>query len=88
MDRFSQETNKVFQFHGCHQHGCPRCSPALKQQKEVVAFEKMKKGHRKLTREMQFARTLQRRQVILDEGFRKRKLSDMPSCLIQDCAGH
>ena len=84
----SQNGTSSKMFHGYHCHGCPRCSPAPKQQKEVVAFEKIKKGHRKLTREMQFAQTLQRRQVILDEGFRKRKLSDMPSCLIRDCAGH
>ena len=84
----SQNGTSSKMFHGYHWHGCPRCSPAPKQQKEVVAFEKIKKGYRKLTREMQFAQTLQRRQVILDEGFRKRKLSDMPSCLIRDCAGH
>ena len=37
--------------------------------KEVVAFEKTKQGRRGLTREMQVARTLDRRRAILDEGF-------------------
>ena len=35
----------------------------------MVAFEKTKQGKRGLTREMQFARTLERGQAILDEGF-------------------
>ena len=35
----------------------------------MVAFEKTKQGRRGLTREMQVARTLDRRRAILDEGF-------------------
>ena len=35
----------------------------------MVAFEKTNQGRRGLTREMQFARTLDRRRAILDEGF-------------------
>ena len=67
VDGFCWETNAVFQFHGCHWHGCPECFPGRR--KEVVAFEKTKQGRRGLTREMQFARTLDRRRAILDEGF-------------------
>ena len=66
-DGFCWETNEVFQFHGCHWHGWPECFPGRR--KEVVAFEKTKQGRRGLTREMQFARTLDRRRAILDEGF-------------------
>ena len=25
VDGFCWETNEVFQFHGCHWHGCPEC---------------------------------------------------------------
>ena len=35
----------------------------------MVAVEKTKQGKRGLTREMQFARTLEKRQAILDESF-------------------
>ena len=35
----------------------------------MVAFEKTKRGRRGLTREMQFARTLDRRRAIFEEGF-------------------
>lgn len=27
VDGFCLETNTVFQFHGCHWHGCPKCYP-------------------------------------------------------------
>ena len=66
-DGFCWETNEVFQFHGCHWHGWPECFPGRR--KEVVAFEKTKQGRRGLTREMQFARTLDRRRAIFDESF-------------------
>ena len=67
MDGLCWETNAVFQFHGCHWHGCPECFPGRR--KEVVAFEKTNQGRRGLTREMQFARTLDRRRAIFDESF-------------------
>lgn len=67
VDGFCSETNTLFHLHACLWHCCPRCFPG--RPKEVVAFEKTKKGKRGLTREMQFARTLERRQAILDEGF-------------------
>ena len=28
VDGFCLETNTVFQFHGCHWHGCPYCYPS------------------------------------------------------------
>ena len=52
---FLPGTNMVFQFHGCHWHGCP---------------ESLWKGKRTgLTGEMQYVRMLERRKVICDAGF-------------------
>ena len=28
LDGFSKRGNKVFQFHGCYYHGCPKCFPS------------------------------------------------------------
>lgn len=67
VDGFCTETNTLFQFHACLWHCCPRCFPGRR--KEVFAFEKIEQGKKGLTREMQFARTLERRQAIIDEGF-------------------
>lgn len=42
--------------------GCPDCFQNGR--KEVVAFEKTKQGKRKLTREMQYARTLKKKEFL------------------------
>ena len=62
MHRFCPQTNMVFQFRGCHWLGCPDCFQNGR--KEVVAFEKTKQGKRKLTREMQYARTLKKKEFL------------------------
>ena len=40
VNDFCLETNTVFQFHGCHWYGCPKCYPTPR--KKLVAFEKTK----------------------------------------------
>lgn len=66
VDGFWLETNTVLQFHGCHWHGCLEYFP--EGQKDRITFEKRKEGKTFLTREMQYARTLERGKAILEEG--------------------
>ena len=67
VDGFCLKTNTVFQFHVCRWHGCPTCYPT--QRKRWAAFEKTNQGKGKLTRDMRYARTLERRKAILEAGF-------------------
>ena len=67
VDGFWLETNTALQFHGCHWHGCLEYFP--EGQKDRITFEKRKEGKRFLTREMQYAGTLERGKAILEEGF-------------------
>ena len=48
VDGFCLETNTVFQFHGCHWHGCPKCFPRLAQRQEKVIFEKIEKNKKEI----------------------------------------
>ena len=69
VDGFCLETNRVFQFHSCHWHGCPYCYPRPAQRQEKIIFEKVGKTKRWLTRQMAYERTLRISQEILKEGF-------------------
>lgn len=48
-------------------NGCPKWYP--QQRKAVVAFKKTKQGKRKLTRDLLYAQTLERRKAILETRF-------------------
>ena len=63
------ETKTVFQFYGCHTHGCSKCFPKPEQRKEVVIFEQVHNKNRGLTRDEVCERTLQIRKAILDAGY-------------------
>ena len=46
VDGFCLETNTVFQFHGCHWHGCPYRYRSPAQRQEKIIFEKVGKTKR------------------------------------------
>ena len=69
VNGFCLETNTVFQFHGCHWHGCPICFPSPAQRREKIFFEKVGKTKTGVTRQMAYERTLKTNQEILKKGF-------------------
>ena len=46
VDGFCLETNTLFQFHGCHWHGCPYCYLSPAQRQEKIILEKVGKTKR------------------------------------------
>ena len=66
VDGYQPETKTVFQFHGCHWHGCIKCFPHPEQRTEVIHVDK--KGN-KITRDDAYQRTLKRSQVIRFLGY-------------------
>ena len=60
-------TKTVFQFHGCHCHGCIHCFPNPEQRNEVIRIDK--KGN-EITRDDAYQRTLKRSEVIRSSGYR------------------
>ena len=68
VDGFCLKRNTVFQFHGCRWHGCLKCY-AEKHQK-TITFVMKKLGKRGLTREMQYAWTLKRKNLSLKWGLK------------------
>ena len=69
VDGFCLEANTVFQFHGCHWHGCPKCYPSPAQRQKKVIFETVGKTKRWLTRQMAYERTLKISHKRLKKGF-------------------
>ena len=70
VDGFCLKTNTVFQFHGCHWHGCPKSFPRPVQRQEKIIVEKVGKPKRGITRQMAYERTLKTSQEILKKGFK------------------
>ena len=61
VDGYHPESKTVFQYHGCHFHGCPKCYPNQEQRDEVIWTDR--KG-RPITREEAFQRTVNRSHCI------------------------
>ena len=67
VDGYHPETKTVFQYHGCHWHGCIKCFPNPEQRTEVIHVDQ--NGNEK-TREATNQKTLKRSEVIRFLGYR------------------
>ena len=67
VDGYHPETKTVFQYHGCHWHGCIKCFPNLQQRTEVISIDK---NNKEITRDDAYQRTLKRSEVIRASGYR------------------
>ena len=66
VDGYHPETHTVFQYHGCHWHGCEQCYPAPAE-REVVVWQD--KQGRLIKRKDAYSLTLQRTQHLRDSGY-------------------
>ena len=66
VDGYHPETKTVFQFHGCHWHGCIQCFPNPEQRAEVIRTEK---NGTQITREIAYIQTLARSEQIRYLGY-------------------
>ena len=67
VDGYHPETKTVFQFHGCHWHGCFQCFPNPEQRTEVIHVDE---NNNEITREAAYQRTLKRSELIRFLGYR------------------
>ena len=61
VDGYHPETKTVFQYHGCHWHGCIKCFPNPEQRTEVIHVDK---NNNEITRDDAYQRTLKRSELI------------------------
>ena len=61
VDGYNHETRTVFQYHGCHWHGCRKCYP--NDRDKIIAYNDQ-------TREDQFKATVKRIKALRDAGYR------------------
>ena len=66
VDGYHPETKTVFQFHGCHWHGCIQCFPNLEQRNEVIRVDK---NGIQTTRKIAYIKTLARSKEIRNLGY-------------------
>ena len=66
VDGYHPETKTVFQFHGCHWHGCIQCFPHPEQRTEVIHVDK---NGNETTRKIAYLKTLARSEVIRNSGY-------------------
>ena len=66
VDGYQPETKTVFQFHGCHWHGCIQCFPNPEQRTEVIRTEK---NGKETTREISYLKTFARSDEIRHLGY-------------------
>ena len=66
VDGYHPETKTVFQFHGCHWHGCIQCFPNPEQRTEVIRIDK---NGNETTRELAHIKTLARSEEIRHLGY-------------------
>ena len=66
VDGYQPETKTVFQFHGCHWHGCIKCFPNPEQRTEVIRADK---NGKETTREIAYIKTLARSDEIRLSGY-------------------
>ena len=66
VDGYHPETKTVFQFHGCHWHGCIQCFPNPEQRTEVIRVDK---NGNETTRDIAYQKTLKRSELIRFLGY-------------------
>ena len=66
VDGYHPETHTVFQYHGCHWHGCRQCYPDAAQRNEVVRRDKQ---GRPITRKIAYGLTLMRTKHLRESGY-------------------
>ena len=66
VDGYHPETRTVFQYHGCHWHGCEQCFPSPAEREEVVRQDKQ---GRLINRKDAYNLTLQRTQHLRNSGY-------------------
>ena len=66
VDGYHPETKTVFQFHGCHWHGCIQCFPNSEQRTEVI---RINKNGKETTREIAYLKTFARSEEIRHLGY-------------------
>ena len=66
VDGYHPETKTVFQFHGCHWHGCIQCFPNREQRNEVIRIDK---NGIETTRKIAYIKTLARSEEIRNLGY-------------------
>ena len=66
VDGYHPEIHTVFQYYGCHWHGCKQCYQTPSERKEVVRRDKQ---GRVITRKVAYGLTLQRAQYFRDAGY-------------------
>ena len=65
VDGYHPETNTVFQYHGCHWHGCKQCYKKPDERHEVVRMN----GDKAITRKVAYELTLMRTKQLRDAGY-------------------
>ena len=65
VDGYHPETNTVFQYHGCHWHGCKQCYKKPDERKEVIRMDRGKA----ITRKVAYGLTLMRAKQLRDAGY-------------------
>ena len=66
VDGYHPETKTVFQFHGCHWHGCKKCFFNPEQRTEVIRTDK---NDKETTREIAYIKTLARSEELRHLGY-------------------
>ena len=66
VDGYCPESKTIFEYNGCHWHGCPNCFTSLEKRAEVVG--KARNGH-KITREDAYQNTLRRTDFLRRNGY-------------------
>ena len=66
VDGYHPETKTVYQFHGCHWHGCIQCFPNPEQRTEVIRTDK---NGKQTTRELAYIQTFARSEQIRHLGY-------------------
>ena len=61
VEGYSPETKKVFQYHGCNWHGCPKCFPDNR-------YQRIQKG--KLSHHENFVNTKKRTEALRAAGYK------------------
>ena len=70
VDGYHPESKTVFQYHGCHFHGCRKCYPSPKEGEFVICEQKGKGCMVPITREKAYQMTLRRNSEIRTAGYK------------------
>ena len=66
VDGYHPETHTVFQYNGCHWHGCPKCLPTEAEGNDVVRRDNQGNA---ITRKVAYELTLARTKHLRDSGY-------------------